>query len=219
MAAKKKTAKKKTAKKKTVRKKATKKKTSQKKAEAPAEVVRTGKKRKKKKIKITRSVVGRPPLYESAEEMQRIIDLYFIAIEVNKAKLHYSEIQLDGFNDEDLQVIDAVTEEKPLVSGLAYMLDMTTETFRQYGSTEGTKDSEFSSTVKKAKQRIEKHLESRLDGGNVIGTIFNLKNNFRWKDKFENEHTGPGGGPIQSRQLSRGEWKDVRKKMLEDDDA
>ncbi|MCK4759931.1 MAG: hypothetical protein KAT69_07760, partial [Candidatus Aminicenantes bacterium] len=103
--------------------------------------------------------------------------------------------------------------------GLAYMLDMSTESFRRYGLEETTKGNEFCATVKKAKQRIEKHLESRLDGGNVIGTIFNLKNNFRWKDKFENEHTGPGGGPIQSRQLSRGEWKDVRKSMLEDDDV
>lgn len=219
MATKKKTAKKKTTRKKTARKKAAKKKTSQKKATAPAEVLRTGKKRKKKKIKITRAVVGRPPKYESVEDMQRIIDLYFIAIEVNKAKLHYEQIQLDDFSEEDIAVIDAVTEEKPLVSGLAYMLDMTTETFRQYGKSEGTKDSEFSSTVKKAKQRIEKHLEGRLDGGNVIGTIFNLKNNFAWKDKVESEVTGPGGGPLQSRQLSRGEWKDVRKSMLEQDDC
>jgi len=215
MATKKKATKKKTAKKKTTRKKAAKKKTAKKKTTAPAEVTRTGKKRKKKKIKITRAVVGRPPKYESVEDMQRIIDLYFIAIEVNKAKHHYESINLEGFSEEDVAVIDAVTEEKPLVSGLALMLDMTTETFRQYGNTQGTKDSEFSSTVKKAKQRIEKHLEGRLDGGNVIGTIFNLKNNFAWKDKVESEVVQTVG----TRRLSAKEYKQARAEMLEADDV
>jgi hypothetical protein len=30
------------------------------------------------------------------------------------------------------------------------------------------------------------------------GVIFNLKNNYGWRDKNETEHTGPNGGPIQT---------------------
>ena len=32
---------------------------------------------------------------------------------------------------------------------------------------------------------IEAHLEKKLFGNNVTGLIFNLKNNFDWKDKTE----------------------------------
>jgi hypothetical protein len=61
---------------------------------------------------------------------------------------------------------------------------MATETLRDYG----TKD-EFSATVKRAKQKIEISLEQRLAGNNVTGSIFNLKNNFGWKDKSEVDAT------------------------------
>ena len=71
------------------------------------------------------------------------------------------------------------------VSGLAYHLGMTTETLRAYGE----KD-KFSATVKRAKQRLEMYLEEKLFGNNVTGVIFNLKNNFGWKDKQEIEQTG-----------------------------
>lgn len=50
---------------------------------------------------------GRPPLYESAEEVSEIVDKYF----------------------EDC----TTKEEFPTISGLAMSLDMTTETLRMYG--------------------------------------------------------------------------------------
>ena len=43
----------------------------------------------------------------------------------------------------------------------------------------------FVDTVKRAKARVEVRLEERLDGSNATGTIFNLKNNFGWKDVQE----------------------------------
>jgi hypothetical protein len=45
---------------------------------------------------------------------------------------------------------------------------------------------EFSNTIKKAKQRIEKYNAEQLyRKEQVTGIIFNLKNNFDWKDKSE----------------------------------
>ena len=80
------------------------------------------------------------------------------------------------------------------VSGLAYHLGMATETLRLYGQ----KD-EFFATVKRAKQRVEIFLETRLYGTSPTGAIFNLKNNFGWKDKTTTEHEG--GIEIGSRSI------------------
>ena len=76
----------------------------------------------------------------------------------------------------------------PLISGLAYALDMNTESLRRYESNEV-----FYATVKKAKQRVEMALEKRLHANAPVGAIFSLKNNFGWKDKTETEHSGNVG--------------------------
>lgn len=138
---------------------------------------------------------GRPPKYETKEEMQRIIDLYFIACKLN----HLEQIDVDiedkkkTYSDDEISIIDYIDDVAPTVSGLAYALGMSTEALRNYQD----KD-EFLATVKKGKQRIEMFLEGRLYGQAVTGSIFNLKNNFGWKDKSEQELSGPGGGPIET---------------------
>jgi len=138
---------------------------------------------------------GRPPIYETPEEMQRIIDLYFIACKLNH--LEQMDVDIEGkkkdYSDDEILTIDYIDDAAPTVSGLAYTLGMTTETLRTYGN-----DDQFSATVKKAKQRIEMFLEGRLYGQAVTGSIFNLKNNFGWKDKSEQELSGPNGGPIET---------------------
>jgi len=125
---------------------------------------------------------GRPPKYNTPEEMQADIDLYFLVVKSNKAE---DPTLLSNLSEEELNKISDIDEEIPLVSGLAYMLDMSTEAFRKYKYKE-----EFVATVKRAKQRIERSLENRLAGNAVVGSIFNLKNNFGWKDKTETEHSG-----------------------------
>lgn len=73
----------------------------------------------------------------------------------------------------------------PTVTGLAIALDMTRKTLMEY-----EEDEEFGNTVKKAKARVEAFIERRLYEANATGCIFNLKNNFGWKDKNETELTG-----------------------------
>lgn len=70
------------------------------------------------------------------------------------------------------------------VSGLAYELDTTRRTLLDYEEKDG-----FSHVIKKAKARIETFNEEQLYNKNVptVGVIFNLKNNYDWKDKQEIE--------------------------------
>ena len=108
--------------------------------------------------------VGRPPKYNNKEEMQKVIDNYF---------------STDAFIKVGESTIFA-----PTVEGLAYALDMNRKTLLEYEA----KD-EFCNTIKRAKQRVAIALEQRLYGNNVTGIIFNLKNNFGWKDKIEQDVT------------------------------
>lgn len=76
-------------------------------------------------------------------------------------------------------------KEKPYtVSGLAYSLDIDRQTLINYEE----RDS-FSSLIKKAKAKIQAQLEENalIGKGNPTFTIFNLKNNYGWKDKTEME--------------------------------
>ena len=98
---------------------------------------------------------GRPLKYKTPEEMQIVIDRYFAECEKT---------------------------ERPLtISGLAYALDMSRQAICDY-----SEKSKFLDTIKKAKLKVESSIESGLmKGYNATGCIFNLKNNFGWKDKTE----------------------------------
>lgn len=100
-------------------------------------------------------IMPRPNKFKSVEEMQIAIDNYF--------------------NECD-------EKERPYtISGLAYALDTNRQTLLDYQE----KD-EFTDTIKKAKAKIEQFVEERLFmGSNTAGVIFNLKNNYDWKDKQE----------------------------------
>lgn len=76
-----------------------------------------------------------------------------------------------------------IQENKPwTVTGVALWLDINKDTLVEYG-----KKPQYSATVKRARERIEQQLEQMLltQGTNTVGIIFNLKNNFGWKDKQE----------------------------------
>jgi len=103
----------------------------------------------------------RPVKYETPEEMQVIIDKFF------------ADCKADDLH--------------PTVTGLALSLDMTREGLVHY---EKKDNPGFADTIKKAKLKVEAHIEQRLFHNNATGCIFNLKNNFGWKDKTEQELSG-----------------------------
>lgn len=103
---------------------------------------------------------GRPPKYKTKEELQEKIDRYFM--------------ECDRDN------------EPYTVTGLAMALDVDRKTLINYSE----KD-EFFHTIKKAKVKVENYLEKRLiNDSSTTGIIFNLKNNYGWKDKQENINVG-----------------------------
>lgn len=99
---------------------------------------------------------GRPPKYKTKEEMQEKIDKYFAQCDLDK--------------------------EPYTVTGLALALELDRKALINYGENE-----EFSNTLKKAKLKVENWLEKNLitGQGNATGIIFNLKNNYGYKDKQE----------------------------------
>lgn len=110
--------------------------------------------------------MGMTPQYKTPEEMQEVINIYFS---------------------------ECIMEERPFtVSGLAYSLHLTRQSLCNYEV-----KPEFLDTIKRAKQKVELSLEEKLvDGKAVAGIIFNLKNNYGYKDKTEQEITGANGGAV-----------------------
>ena len=119
--------------------------------------------------------LGRPPKFNTPEEMQHRIDLYFLACKVHQTG---NADLLRDIPEEDALIINDIDDVFPTVTGLGLALDLTRRGLIDYEE----KDA-FYHTVKKAKQRVENAIEQRLFYNNATGSIFNLKNNFEWKDQ------------------------------------
>lgn len=106
---------------------------------------------------------GRPLKFQDLTELQRKIDSYFE---------HCDSLQ------------------KPyLITGLALALDCDRDTLLNYED----KDEFFGTAIKNAKLKCHSYAEDYLyTGKNVTGAIFNLKNNYGWKDKYEADVTSGG---------------------------
>jgi len=119
---------------------------------------------------------GRPPLFETPEQLQEMIEEYFVS-GVEKRTF----IVGSGLNKQ------SITVEIPTITGLCYYLGFESrQSFYDYEKRHG-----FSYTIKKARLRIEKLYEEQLQYGNSTGAIFALKN-MDWKDKTEIDHSTLG---------------------------
>lgn len=98
---------------------------------------------------------GRPLKYKTNKELQCKVDEYFEKCDSNK--------------------------EPYTITGLALALNMSRQDLINYQERE-----QFFDTIKNAKLKIENYLEKHLVSDNTVtGIIFNLKNNYGWKDKQE----------------------------------
>lgn len=109
---------------------------------------------------------GRPRLYRTAAEFTAKVEEYF------------EECKTEG--------------EPPTLAGISLFLGFADrQSFAEYEEYEDA----FSLTVKRARLRIEADRSKRLIGKDTFtpGVIFDLKNNHGWKDKSEQELSGPDG--------------------------
>lgn len=122
---------------------------------------------------------GRPPKYETVEELQVIIDEYFTYCD-NKTKEVHSEKLGDMIMPDP---------EPYAMAGLAYRLNLSRQALMEYSH----KD-EFGDAIKRAREKIEADVERRMLHKDTFtpGLIFNAKNNFNWKDKTETDITTKG---------------------------
>lgn len=112
--------------------------------------------------------MGRPRFYKTAKAMEMAIEKYF----------HDAEYDETGIKREYTKHLT--------MAGLAYFLGFSDRlSLWDYGQRD-----EFKPCLKRAKLRIESYLENRLYEGNATGAIFNLKNNFGWKDQQSIDVTG-----------------------------
>ena len=136
---------------------------------------------------------GRPLKFATVEELQQKIDAYFDECDPHLIdKTEWVEARSkDGklLKDENglnylVEIHHKVLTEQInyTITGLALALDTSRETLLDY-----EERPEFSDTIKKAKDKCENFIEHRLFGNNPTGSIFNLKNNYGWKDKTEQD--------------------------------
>lgn len=174
----------------------------------------------------TKHAGGRPLLFQDVEELQKKIQAYFDdcaphpeqriiykwkkKIEVRRVRdlekggMIRKEFEVDDYSqrpDEEMEW--HITEPKIMtVSALAVWLGTSRLTLINY-----QEKPEFINTIKEAKDLIESQWEARLNGSNVTGVIFNLKNNWGWQDKTEQEITNPDGSMSPYASLSEEELR------------
>lgn len=142
---------------------------------------------------------GRPMKFETVKELQEKINAYFADCDPHweeqgewvdardeNRKVIYND---DGQAQQKWVVKMVQTKQKPYtITGLALALDTTRETLLDYENNPDRE--EFSDTIKRAKIKCQNFAESSLFASNATGPIFNLKNNYNWRDQSEVKHSG-----------------------------
>lgn len=143
---------------------------------------------------------GRPLLYKTAEDMQKVIDEYF----------DYCDNRIKEIHDKEGSTVAITVPEPYTMSGLAYALGMDRRSIIEYKNRD-----EFFPTIKRARSKVERDVERRLlEGTNgATGAIFNLKNNFGWRDQRDVDVKSDGKSINQ--ELTEKELRDKLKRYTD----
>lgn len=148
---------------------------------------------------------GRPRKY-SAAQLEKAVEAYFDSISYDEPVTRRVPVRDDCgalvFDDKGHQVYEfeqittkdgrpaVVTQwvEPPGIMSLCLYLGIDSATFERYGKLPSTdpEDERFCRTVTRARGRVEAYLSSQLENSKAArGAIFNLQQNFGWKDRKE----------------------------------
>lgn len=119
--------------------------------------------------------IGRPPVFESKEELEKKIEEFFKSCEGTVLEDEVGKPVLDKYGN-----VIKIDEHPETVTGLALALGFKSrQSLIDYQG-----KAEFSDTITRAKLRCEKYAEERLyDRDGNGGARFSLQVNFGWKDK------------------------------------
>lgn len=123
----------------------------------------------------------RPLKYKTVKELQDAVDEYF----------KYCDNRLvQGYDNKTNEQFAYISPAPYTMSGLANKIGLDRSSLMNYA----TKD-EFLPTIKEAREKVHEDVETRLMEKAPTGAIFNLKNNFGWRDESHTDVTS-GGKPI-----------------------
>lgn len=117
---------------------------------------------------------GRPLKFKTVKELQKKIESYFLSCWTKKLDQFGNPVK-DKETGEQIMV-----QFKPYtITGLAVALDTYRDVLIDYEDRD-----KYSNTIKKAKEMCHQYAEEQLYiGKNPTGAIFNLKNNYGWRDE------------------------------------
>lgn len=139
--------------------------------------------------------VGRPRIYETAEQLRAAVERYFASITYEREVIvrrqeigedergrpivkETPEILTDG---KGKPVMETVWLEEPSIAGLRLYIGVSKSTWAGYAD-----DEKLAPVATAARERVEARLVELLNTRNSThGVEFNLKNNYGWKDKQE----------------------------------
>jgi len=117
--------------------------------------------------------MGRPLKFKTVEEIQKAIDEYFDWCDNRIVK---------GYNTKEDKEFAYISPAPYTMSGLANRIGLSRQGLLDYKNRD-----KFLDTIKKARERVHEDVETRLMEKAPVGAIFNLKNNFGWKDRTETD--------------------------------
>lgn len=130
--------------------------------------------------------IGRPLKYKTVDELVQLIDAYFLSCWSQKLDMFGKPIFVRTKTGKKTDTPVMVQTQPYTITDLAIAMGMTRQMLIEYEA-----KGQFGDTIKRAKEICHSYAEKSLFiGKNPTGAIFNLKNNYGWKDKSETEHSG-----------------------------
>lgn len=155
---------------------------------------------------------GRPKKY-TKKSLKDAVDKYFKSISCTHFAKDLSGEEIINDNGEKVKVTSFVIP--PSITGLCLYLGIDRSTFQNY--LERDRHLDLYPIATQAKARIEEYLERQLltrDKG-LQGIIFNLQNNYGWKDKKEIELGSETRESLDASKMSLSQKKALIREMSE----
>lgn len=125
--------------------------------------------------------MARPPKFNKKDDLRKAVDAYFDSISRHRFLTEADGEEIRNDAGDAVVVIEWLVP--PSETSLCMKLGITKKTWCNYAHNDKLK-----AVVEYAKARIEEYLEQQLmTRKNVRGIIFNLQNNYGWREKTEVE--------------------------------